>query len=125
MAVAAAPLRGAGRPRGGLVGRPCRCFLYYAPRRRSDLTGCPAGFVKDLLSRHTILRTSWAGRTSKCSRGGPRRRGPRPRPAPVEVTPTRGIAEGATPPVVRVELSGGAAAPGGPAYGGADCPAHG
>jgi len=46
------------------VGRPCRCFLYYAPRRRSDLTGRLAGFVKDLLSRHTILRTSWAGRTS-------------------------------------------------------------
>src|SRR6188472_1286769 len=85
MAVATAPSARTGTAGVRTGGRPCW---------RARPASVAGSVVLPLLLRGGEFGSppnTLAGRTSKCARGGSRRRGPRPRPAPDEVTPARPI----------------------------------
>ena len=85
------------------VRRPGSVGAFLTTRGRADRIS---------LSRYAILRTSRPDRRLSDGRGGPRRRGPRPRPAPSEVTPARPIAKGVRSGPVSSAPRGGRAARG-------------
>src|SRR5215475_10015461 len=78
------------RPASG--GRLFWCLLYYSRTRRSDLATAPC--VNPLLSRHTILRTSWPGETSYVLEGRAPEKGAATEARPCEVTLARPIRKG-------------------------------